>query len=797
MEDTMRAASPLLLFLALVGLTAPASAAPARPPAAELAQVDFERHVASLLGKHGCSAGSCHGSFQGKGGLRLSLFGHDPGQDFHALTRDAMGRRINVPDPDSSLVLLKASGQVSHGGGKRFDRGSWQYRVIRAWIAQGAGRKAGSGVVKRLRIVPAEHAFAGPGESASLRVIAEFADDTRADVTPFADFRARDDSIAEVSHLGQVRGLRPGDTPIIVSYRGNLATARVLVPFPAARGAGYPSVPQNNFIDREVFAKLRRLNVVPSDLSGDAEFLRRVTIDTVGRLPAPEEVRAFLADPRPDRRHRTIDQLLADPLHAALWATRLCDITACDVGVMDGPPELRARRAGMWHDWFRQRLAANVPYDQIVKGVLTATSREGRDVERWIEKEVALDQAARQGFRSPYAGRGTLDLFWRRLMGEDFFPVEQMAELTATAFLGVRLECAQCHKHPFDRWTQTDYRAYANVFAQVRLGSSPEVTAATVDLLARRRELPAEKAGPPVPRLREVYVTNHRSRALPHPVTEARLPARALGGPAIEDKGDLREGLFRWMVRPDNPYFARSFVNRVWAHYFGVGLVEPVDNFSVANPPSNEQLLDALARNFVEHRYDIRWLERTILNSRTYQLSSTPNRTNVRDRTNYARALARPMLAEVVLDVLNSALGTIEDFGGDAPLRSRAIEVASNQVRAAYAARVFRVFGRPARAATCDCERPAAPAVPQTLFLMSDPILLSKIASGRLGNLLKETRSDAERVEELFLATLSRFPDRDERQAALEHLKDARDRQTAYVDVVWALINTREFILNH
>src|SRR5262249_10159264 len=296
-----------------------------------------------------------------------------------------------------------------------------------------------------------------------------------------------------VSGLGQVRGLRPGDTPVIVSYRGNLATARVLVPFPTALGSVYPSVPEDNFIDREVFAKLRRLNVIPSELSGDAEFLRRVTIDTVGRLPTPEEVRTFLADSRTDKRRRKVDELLADPLHAALWATRFCDVTAANIDVTDGPPELRAKRAKMWHDWFRKRLAENRPYDQIVKGVLTATSREGREVERWIEREVALDQAARKGFASPYADRATLDLFWRRLMGEDFFPLEQMAELTATAFLGVRLECAQCHKHPFDRWTQTDYRAYANIFAQVKFGSSPEVTAATVDLLARRRELPPEK----------------------------------------------------------------------------------------------------------------------------------------------------------------------------------------------------------------------------------------------------------------------------------------------------------------
>jgi hypothetical protein len=508
-------------------------------------------------------------------------------------------------------------------------------------------------------------------------------------------------------------------------------------------------------------------------------------------------VRSFLADRHPEKRARKIEELLAHPRHAALWATRLCDITACDVGVMDGPPELRAKQARMWHNWFRTRLAANVSYDAIVRGVLTATSRDGADVRDWIAREVARDQAARAGFDSSYAERPTLDLFWRRVEGEDFFPLEKMAELTAAAFLGVRLECAQCHKHPFDHWTQADYRAYANTFSRVRFGTSPELTAATADLLDQRRRSPPGTAGPPVPRLREVYVGDERPRRLAHPDTGGFLGARALGGPDLGETRDAREALVKWLVQPDNPYFARSFVNRVWAHYFGVGLVDPVDDFSVANPPSNERLLDALASNFADHGYDIRRLERMVLSSRTYQLSATPNDTNRHDRRNYARAYARPMPAEVVLDVLNDALGAAEDFGPDAPPGSRAVEVATNRVGAEHAARVFRVFGRPARATTCDCERPAEPALPQTLFLMSDPALLGKITGGRLQRLLAEDRTDAEVLEELFLATLSRYPDARERRAALGRVGAAADRRAGLTDVAWALINTREFILNH
>jgi hypothetical protein len=361
----------------------------------------------------------------------------------------------------------------------------------------------------------------------------------------------------------------------------------------------------------------------------------------------------------------------------------------------------------------------------------------------------------------------------------------------------VRLECAQCHKHPFDRWTQADYRAWANVFGQTKFGSSPETTAAVANLLEARRKAPPGKAGLPLPRIQEVYVSNAPLRRLRHPETGGPLPAKALGGPEVALEGDARARLCDWLCAPDNPYFARAFVNRVWAHYFGVGLVMPVDSLSAANPPSNERLLDALARDFVEHGFDIRRLERTVLASRTYQLSSRPNPTNVGDRGNYARAYARRLMAEVVADALDAALGVTEERGPGLPPGCRAIEVAPNRVQNEHLATIFRTFGRPARTTTCDCERSAEPAVPQTLFLMSDPALLKKLTAGRLAKLLAEKRPDGEVVEELFLATLSRFPDEREKAAALAHLAGKKDRTKAFADVLWALINTREFILNH
>jgi hypothetical protein len=786
-----------VLLLLVVSAYPAAAVAVELPNGKALQAVSFERHVAPLLGRFGCNAGACHGSFQGKGGLRLSLFAYSPELDFTAVARDGLGRRINLSQPEQSLLLLKPTERMPHQGGLRFRSGSWSYQVIHAWIAQGAKQRPGHGAIKRLDVQPPEHRFARPGQTATFQVVAEFTDGSREDVTPFCALRAKDDYIADVSGDGEVRGLHPGDTALVISYGGNLTAARVLVPAPAAADFVYPKICEENFIDREVFAKLRKLNIVPSDLSGDAEFLRRLTLDAIGTLPTPQEVRDFLADTRSDKRSRKIDELLAHPMHAALWATKLCDITSNNLEAMEDPPELGSKRAKMWHDWLRKRIADNVPYDQIVRGVLTAASRDGLDIKQWMDREIRLHEQLRQGYRTDYADRPSLDLFWRRLTNGDFFPLEQMGELTATAFLGVRLECAQCHKHPFDRWTQADYRSWANIFGQTKFDSSPEVTAAVANLLEQRRKAPPGKAGPPLPRLREVYVNNQSLRRFRDPESGTTLPAKTLGGPEIALEGDARARLCDWLCAPDNPYFARSFVNRVWAHYFGVGLVMPVDSFSAANPPSNELLLAALAKHFVGHRFDLRCLESAILHSRTYQLSSRPNATNAEDRGNYARSYPRRLMAEVVVDALDAALGASEDFGAGLPTGCRAIEVAPNRVKNEHLAMIFRTFGRPARTTTCDCERSAEPAVPQTLFLMSDPLLLKKMTAGRLPKLLAEKKTDSEMIEELFLATLSRLPDDRERAAARTHLGEKKDRTKAFADVLWALINTREFILNH
>ena len=761
--------------------------------AARRDEVDFEQQIQGLLGRMGCNAGACHGSFQGKGGLYLSLFGYSAEKDYHALTRDGSGRRINLQSPDESLLLLKATNKVPHGGGARFTVSSREYQLFRRWIAEGAKWEPGSGQVRSLTTDPAVLSFSKAGQKQSIRLFANFTNGSKGDVTPLCDFRIADDYIAQVDSDGIVEAMRPGDTVVIASYRGNIHTVRVFVPNALPANFTYPALREANYIDQHVNRKLASLNILPSENASDAEFLRRVYIDTIGCLPEPEQVRNFLNDVDPHKRDKLIDDLLEHPLHSALWALKFSDITGNNVDVMEQPQQLRPKLSRMWYDWFRKRLQENMPYDQIVQGVLTASSRNNLETDDWVKMELERFDLAQKGFEHKYAERPTLDLFWRR----NGFTPELRGEQVAAAFLGVRLECAQCHKHPFDRWTQGDYRAFANIFSQVQFGISKEAKPAVDKANQQLRDAVKEPRNRQVPQLREVYVDPNQRRTLPDPDTNRPLPPQVLGGPQLKSQGDVREQLLTWMRRPDNPYFARSFVNRVWGHYFGRGLVEPVDDFSVANPPTHPELLEALAKDFVRSGYDIRHLERRILSSFAYQRSVRSNDTNLHDRKNYARSYTRRLMAEQVVDVLNSALGVTENLGPDVPPGSKAIEIAQNRVANGNLAYIFRIFGRPPRTSACDCERASEPALPQTLFLMTDQQLLNKITTGRLRKLMAQKKTDAEILEEIFLATLTRYPTKDEKTQTLDYIRSKTNRTTALTDVVWALVNTREFILNH
>ncbi|MEW4570033.1 DUF1549 domain-containing protein [Tautonia sp. JC769] len=777
-----------------VSTLAPCRAACVPRPDTPGPAVEFDRHVVGLLGRLGCSAGACHGSFQGRGGLRLSLFGQDPEADYFALTRSGMGRLVNPIEPERSLLLLKPTGRVPHGGGVRFEAGSWEEQTLRAWIEAGTPRDLDAPAVDRLEVEPAAHRFERAGQATRLRVTAVFEDGDRVDLTEYCTFRARDETVVEVAPDGEVRAIGPGATSLIVEYRGSWATSQILV----AIEHGVVSPPQDppDPIDALVLARLRALRIEPAPVASDADFLRRLTIDAIGRVPTPEEVRSFLADPDPHKRSRKIHELLEHPRHAALWATRLCEITGANIDRVEGPPELRPRRLADWHEWYRRRIAENVGYDAIVRGVLRATSRGDLSADPWLDREIELHRALVSGEETGYAGRAELDLFWRRSDPDGSYPQGEMAERVASAFLGVQIGCAKCHTHPSDRWTTRDYAGFSNLFARVEFGTSPDVRAAVQRRLVAQRTGEADTG--PIPRVRELYL-NDRPRLLPDPSTGRAVPPRLPNGVEVDPTaGDPREALVSWLLEPDNPYLAPVLVNRVWARYFGEGLVEPVDGFSASNPPGDVGLLESLARDFVASGYDIRELERRILNSAAYQRAIVPASAGLDRPGTFAQARLRRVPAEAVADSLAVALGDgpgPEGTGGKERV-GRAIELASNRVEDPHLGRLLRTFGRSERSAICDCERSETPSLAQQLFLMVDDELLDRIEGApRIDRLIDRGVSGRQAVDELFLATLSRFPDDDERAAALDHVSGGDDRRSAYVALLWSLVNTREFLL--
>lgn len=568
---------------------------------------------------------------------------------------------------------------------------------------------------------------------------------------------------------------------------------------PPATSLSWPKLEVANFIDERIFSRLRELETVPSPLSTDAEFLRRLSLTTIGQLPTADEVRSYLADDRPDKRVLKIEELLGHNLRAALWATRFSDLTGNSLKTLEGPDELKPKRAKMWHDWLQRRFEANVPYNKIIREILTATSRAGRDVDSWIDEEAAIILSARSGFDASYADRVGLDLIWRRDDVDGKYPAVELAERVASSFLGVRINCARCHKHPFDRWTQNDHRAFAGVFAAVRFDMSPELRARLAERIdeRRRRAAAGGEVGAPLPRIREVYVAASPSS------TSVPFTVKALGGPEFSLSADgnaprdYRGALMDWLDDPQNPFVAKNIVNRVWAHHFGRGLVEPLDGFSASNPPSHPALLDELATEFITHGYDLRWLERLILNSTTWQLSSEPNDVNRADNRYFSRAYIRLPAAETVIDMWLAATGAPVDFGATVPVGKRAVEISPNHLGVQRWDNLFDLFGRSARTQTCDCTPRQNPSIRQSLALMCDTNRLDEASFGARTVMFQAALRGDNLLDEMFLRTLSRFPTDEERAAVLESISTANDKHQVLEDLFWALLNTQEFITNH
>jgi len=833
------------------GILAPAASRFAQPDSQSVP--DFQKHVVPLLGRLGCNSAKCHGSFQGRGGFRLSLFGFDFQADHVALQA---ADRIQRDTPDRSLMIQKPALLVDHEGGRRFSSGSWQHHLLRRWIQSGAhgaqlktshmsgavtddgprvegvrfftehiqplledhcyechgfnnrkgglnltlrdgfltGGESGAAIVpgkpknsrlitavgysdktlqmppsgklkpqqiasletwirmgapfpdrhssragdtqqvlKTLHCEPAEILFSSTGETAQIRVIAEWTGGEREDVTCLARFQTNSDAIATVDGDGKATSVDAGDTHIVAFYDNGVAAIPVLRRYASVSTVVRQSA-STHPIDRFVNAKLDKLSLVSSDLCTDSEFLRRVSIDMSGSLPTPDEVTAFTADASNDKRRRKIDELLERPAYAAWWANKLCDFTGCNPRSISSLLEVAREdgyvKASEWYDWIYTRVASNEPYDRLVEGIMLA-------------------DLSGQNDGMPY--------FWTR---QSLTEPRETAMSVAHAFMGIQLQCAECHKHPFDQWTQADFNDFSQFFDSIT-----------------------------VTKRRSVIRTNQQLSLLrSHNVK-------------LNPGDDPREPVMEWMRHPQNPWFARAFVNRVWAGYFNAGIVNPPDQFTPANPPSHPRLLDWLTQGFIKHKFDMKWLHRQIAGSHAYQRSWKPNATNRHDRRNFSRAIPRRIPAEIVYDAMKQATASTQQQDAvRTNLRRRASGHLSMRMAGTHA---MKVFGKPERSVNCDCERVNEPTLLQAIFTQNDPLVRMRIADSGWIIAIEEAEAKGETVDRtdlisrVWLRTVGRQPGAEERKRAMEHLSAVDSVAEGIADLMWAMMNTKEFLLNH
>jgi hypothetical protein len=704
--------------------------------------LNFANDVLPLLSRAGCNAGACHAKPAGQGGFKLSVFAYDPKSDYRAIVKDGRGRRVFPAAPEESLLLKKPTMTVEHGGGVRLKADSDAYRTLLTWIKQGmpyAGAKDPTLVA--VEVSPREGSYKKLATQ-PLRVLAKYSDGSTRDVTQLADFQSMEKELARVDEGGVVRvGETPGEGVIVARYMGLVDVSRVTVPSEVVLPDSlYAALPVKNFIDPLVYARHKKLGIAPSEPCGGSEFIRRASLDAIGALPTAEEVRAFLDDPDPKRREKLIDRLLADPRYGDHWANKWGDL------LRPNPFRAGVKSVYTLDEWIRQSFRENKPFDQFVREILTARGSTHRD--------------------------GPVVVLRDRREPAD------ITTFVSQVFLGLRLECAKCHHHPNEKWGQEDFYQFAAFFGQLRRkgqGISAPISGE------------AEFIG---------FVPG-TSGEVRHPVTGEIMRPKPLDGPlaAVDPKHDPREALAAWVSQPDNPFFARATVNRVWGELMGRGIVHPVDDFRASNPPTNPALLDALAKDFVTHGYDLKHLIRTIMCSNVYQLSSIPNQYNARDTRNFSRFYRRRPTAEVSLDTLCDLTGVPESLQGLAP-GSRAVRVWNNRLDSDF----LDAFGRPNASADPPCERQAEGSVVQALHLMNSTRLMAKIgnANGRAARLAKSERTPVDIVNELYLAAYARYPNPKELEAATAAFTaTGATRQSATEDVLWALINSAEFVFNH
>jgi hypothetical protein len=752
----------------------------------KLRPISFRNEFIAALNVAGCNAGACHGIPSGRGGFKLSLRGHDPAADYLELTKHELGRRTNRFDPNASLIVNKGMGLVPHEGGPRLlSSNPLPAQILRAWQTEGLrDDPADLPSPRRIEILPGARLLRSPshlplsltmgergrGEGArrqQLAVRAHFADGSVRDVTRLTVFKSSDEAIAQVDVNGLVEMQQAGEAAVLCRYLDIIETVRLTYLEPR-KDFVWPNPPENNYVDKHVFAKLKLLNLQPSELCSDQEFLRRAYLDLCGVLPTSDEARTFLADKSQDKRTKLIDQLLDRPEYADFWTHKWLDL------LRSNRRTIQIKGSHLYRQWLRGHFARNTPWNQVVREILTAGGST---------------------FSNPPANffRGTYDNRQPVAVRDP----QSLAETTAQLFLGIRMQCAQCHNHPYERWTQDDYYHLAAWFAHVK--AKPDI------------DHPGLGRKPYVWMLSEdaIVVYPERGGDVTQPRTGQRMTPKLVGMPAplIPGTRDRRAVLADLVTAADNPFFAKAMVNRIWFHLHGKGIVDPPDDFRDSNPSANDALLDALAKDFVAHKFDVKHIIRTIVNSRTYQLSSHANKMNQDDNKYFSHALVmhKRLSAEVLLDAICAATDVPEKFIGY-PLGTRAVQLADGDViytggqYATWDRHPFlKMFGQPAREISCECEREGDVSVARVLELKNGPFVQTRVGAkdNRLGKLLAQKLPDAKILEELCLATLSRSPLPHEVKAALELVERSANKREAWEAVVWALLNTDEFLLRH
>ncbi len=713
----------------------------------------FRNDVQPVLAKMGCSMGACHGALAGKGGFKLSLRGYDSVADFQSITRGARGRRIEPTEPGSSLLLMKPTMAVPHKGGLRFEADSPAYEIVSQWIAEGAaGPRDDDPFVVELEVFPAE-ATLKPGDEQSVVVRAKYTDGSVRDVTPWAKFASANEAVATVDDDGHIKVIGHGGGAVTVWYSSKVANLRITSPYkePVADDV-FAKSPRVNFIDELNLKQLQLLRLPPSPLADDATFVRRAYLDTIGKLPTADEARAFIADQGADKRDRLIDSLLARPEFVDYWAYQWSDVLLVNGSL------LRPEAVKAFYGWIRKQVEENTPWDEFARQVVTA---RGSSFENGATNFFALHQDA-----------------------------ESMTENVSQAFLGLSIGCAKCHNHPLEKWTNDQYYAMANLFARVRAkgwgGETRNGDGARTLFVADQGDLMQPSKGVPQP--------------------AAPLDAKPL---AADNGEDRREYLAEWLTSPANPYFSRAITNRVWANFFGAGLIEPVDDLRLSNPASNEELLAGASKFLVDNKYDLKALMREILRSATYQRSSIPVGASCDDTRNYSHYYPKRLMAEVSLDAISQVTAVPTEFteiefpGADKEKTTfyakgtRAVQLYDSAV----ASRFLRTFGRNQRVITCQCERSNEPSLVQALHLSNGDTILKKLEAkdGKIESLVASKLPNYRIVEELYLSALSRYPTDHEMGALLATLNDAseKDRRAVLEDVYWAVLSSREFLFNH